>query len=142
LELLGHLAFLFSAFLQCQFSNVMDAWCYGAKPHWRRRFCSNLPPDAPPLPVQGRNPDPFPTVLASEYKYSANSKDRRRAGRKIGRRRTLEEVSDLMGLPPDYATPALTVAASYAVRGNGVPLPMGRAVAKAVALATGEPGDS
>lgn len=45
---------------------------------------------------------------------------------------TLAEVNAAMGLPDSFSTPALTMAASYEVRGNGVPLPMGRAIARAV----------
>ena len=42
------------------------------------------------------------------------------------------EMNRLMGLPEDFETPALKVTAAYAVRGNGVPIHMGRALARAV----------
>lgn len=38
----------------------------------------------------------------------------------------------LQGLPPDFALPSFTKRAAYSAVGNGVPLPMGRAIAHAV----------
>jgi DNA (cytosine-5)-methyltransferase 1 len=43
----------------------------------------------------------------------------------------------LQGLPPDFDLPGLTVSAKVRALGNGVPLPMGRAVARAVKRALG-----
>jgi DNA (cytosine-5)-methyltransferase 1 len=40
------------------------------------------------------------------------------------------------GLPADFDLPAFTVAAKVKAIGNGVPLPLGRAIARAVARAT------
>lgn len=122
----------FNVGMRCRLE--LDAWDFGATQRRRRAFCSNLP--LRPVPI-ALNPcqDPLPTVLATEHKYSAGSNDKRRAGRKLGRRMTLAEVNVAMGLPEGWATPALTKAASYEVRGNGVPLPMGRAIAQAVKAA-------
>lgn len=48
-------------------------------------------------------------------------------------RRTIEECAELQGLPTDFLKDApFTVAGKYQVIGNGVPLPMGLAVARAV----------
>lgn len=48
-------------------------------------------------------------------------------------RRTTEECATLQGLPADFLKDApFTAAGKYQVIGNGVPLPMGRAVARAV----------
>lgn len=48
-------------------------------------------------------------------------------------RRTIARCAELQGLPPDFLSDApFTAAGKYRVIGNGVPLPMGRAVAKAV----------
>jgi len=113
-------------------SEVIDAWECGSSQHRNRRFSSNLTLDVKRIPLEERHPDPWPTVLATEFKYSKNSKDRRRAGRKVGRKMTMEEVNLAMGLPEDFATPALTMQMSYRVRGNGVPLELGRAIAEAV----------
>src|SRR5579883_935529 len=113
-----------------RWSEVVDALAFGAEQHRRRRFSSNLI-----LPLEGVaviHPDPWPTVTATEHKYAGGSRDRRRAGRKVGRRMTLAEVNRAMGLPEDWQTPALGVAAAYQVRGNGVPLQMGAAIVRAV----------
>jgi site-specific DNA-cytosine methylase len=45
---------------------------------------------------------------------------------------TLAEVNAAMGLPEDFSTPCLTLESAYAVRGNGVPIQMGKAIARAV----------
>ena len=48
-------------------------------------------------------------------------------------KRDFEDALRLQGLPPDFLAEApFTVQAKYHVIGNGVPLPMGRAVAAAV----------
>ena len=48
-------------------------------------------------------------------------------------RRSFERCCELQGLPRDFLADApFTSAGKYLVVGNGVPLPMGRAVAKAV----------
>lgn len=112
-------------------SAILDAQQYGTNQRRARRFSSNLPlmvvPEAQPE-------DPWPPVLATEYKVGSapGSSSQRRAGRKVGRRLTMREINEAMGLPPLFSTPALTVAMAYTVRGNGVPLPMGRALARAV----------
>lgn len=46
------------------------------------------------LPRYLRTPDPFPTVIASEGKFPTNC-----AGRKLGRRLTIQEVCELQGVP-------------------------------------------
>lgn len=51
-------------------------------------------------------------------------------------RRTIERCAELQGLPKDFLKDApFTSAGKYQAIGNGVPLPMGRAVAKAVKAA-------
>lgn len=48
-------------------------------------------------------------------------------------RRSIEQCAELQGLPPDFLKDApFTVEGKYTVIGNGVPLPMGRAIARAV----------
>lgn len=119
-------------------SEVLDAWAFGAAQHRRRRFSSNIFLSPIPIPESARNPDPWPCITATEYKCSPGSNERtmrQRAGRKVGRRLTIAEINEGMGLPREFATPGLTMACSYQVRGNGVPLPMGRAVAAAVVRA-------
>lgn len=59
-------------------------------------------------------------------------------------RRTIERCAELQGLPADWLArfdehSPFTAAGKYEVIGNGVPLPMGRAIAKAVRQAMYEP---
>lgn len=49
------------------------------------------------------------------------------------------EACRLQGLPEDFDLPGFTYAARYEALGNGVPLPMGRAIARAVRQALGLP---
>lgn len=128
------------------YSEILDAHAFGAAQHRRRRFSLNVRLELLPVSPEERHPDPWPCVTASEWRCTAGSGARamrQRAGRKVGRRMTLAEVNVAMGLPEDFSTPALLNTASYAVRGNGVPLPMGRALARAVRQAlTCAPGRS
>jgi len=89
-----------------------------------------------PVPDDQRCPDPLPCVTGYEHRGC----DRRKAGRKLGRRMTLAEVNVAMGLPSNFSTPCLKVEYAYMVRGNGVPLQMGRAIAEAVKVALGTAG--
>ena len=116
-----------------RWSAVLDAWESGASQHRRRRFSSNLVLDPNPVPPELRRPDPLPCVTANEHKGT----DRRKAGRVLGRRMTLEEVNLAMGLPADFSTPCLKIEYSYQARGNGVPLQMGQSIAEAVKVALG-----
>lgn len=51
-------------------------------------------------------------------------------------RRTIKRCAELQGLPSDFLDKApFTVEGKYTVIGNGVPLPMGRAIARAVKVA-------
>lgn len=47
-------------------------------------------------------------------------------------RRTWEQFCELQGLPPDFDLPGMTKGGRYAAVGNGVPVPMGEAVARAI----------
>ena len=125
--------------LECKWDMVVDAWRYGAAQHRTRRFSSNIDLSKHLIKeevlVPDRHKDPWPTVTATEHKCSAGSGQRamrQRAGRKVGRRMTIAEVNEAMGLPTNFETPALLKSAQYAVRGNGVPIQMGRALARAV----------
>jgi DNA (cytosine-5)-methyltransferase 1 len=51
-------------------------------------------------------------------------------------RRAFEMIRDRQCLPKEFDLPPFTVVAKCKAVGNGVPLPMGRAIAKAVRLAT------
>ena len=114
-----------------------DAYDVGCDQHRVRAFWSDLDLQIELVPKEQRTTHPWPTVMATEYKYCDSAAgDKRRASRKIGRVMSLEEVNMAMGLPHDFATPALTKQMSYEVRGNGVPVQMARAVAQAVKRAT------
>ena len=52
----------------------------------------------------------------------------------------LPEICEGQGLPRDFRLPAMTVTAFRKAVGNGVPMAMGRAMAKAVKEAITEPG--
>lgn len=91
------------------------------------------------LPVHKRTLDPFPTVMACEHKYPGG----RVAGRKIGRRLTIEEVCDLQGVPEKAELWFLKPRGisrrvpfrkefTYELIGNGVEMKTGRVIARAV----------
>lgn len=61
---------------------------------------------------------PEPCVMASE-------------GSRATRRR-FEDCCELQGLPRDFSLPSFTIEAAYRAIGNGVPLELGRALARAV----------
>lgn len=88
-------------------------------------------------------PDPEPTVVASggtppDWKPTARHLATRKGKAAVGFKTTayLKEAIRLQGLPADFLSEApFTVAGKIHAIGNGVPLPMGRAVAKAVKAA-------
>lgn len=69
----------------------------------------------PPAPAQ-------PTALASE-------------GNHPKWRRTWADFCELQGLPRTFTIPGQTLAARYQAVGNGVPIPMARAIARAILVA-------
>jgi DNA (cytosine-5)-methyltransferase 1 len=77
---------------------------------------SRLSPERGPVTATGESQ---PTCMASE-------------GRRTGRR-DWETFCKLQGLPMALKLPSFTVAARYEAVGNGVPLPMARAMARAIA---------
>jgi DNA (cytosine-5)-methyltransferase 1 len=79
--------------------------------------------------------DTEPTVLASELSKGKPLGTRQRSPRK----RSLAELAQLQGLPENFLEEApFTIEGKCRVIGNGVPLPMGRAVARAVKRAMAE----
>jgi DNA (cytosine-5)-methyltransferase 1 len=97
-------------------------------------------------------PDPERTVVATSSKEGALAKSqgelRKGVSARLSRqaaalpgqhpRRSFERCCELQGLPRGFLAEApLTMEGKYRVVGNGVPLPMGRAVAKAVKRAVG-----
>ncbi|CAN1724399.1 conserved protein of unknown function [Hyphomicrobium sp. 1Nfss2.1] len=113
---------------------IRDHWCGGETMRHRRfsfgtRDGRRLLFDWPAL----YRPDPEPAALASGSAW--DYVHQRPAGTKS--RETFENHKRLQGLPADFDIPPFTVAAKVAAVGNGVPLPMGRAVARAVKKAIG-----
>jgi DNA (cytosine-5)-methyltransferase 1 len=94
----------------------------------------------PPVPAEYA-----PTVTANATKwvgkpYCGNDGYVRRGRVRADRTRaTLAASIHAQGLPDDFELPAFTVEAAIRAVGNGVPLPMGRAMARAVIRATSEP---
>jgi DNA (cytosine-5)-methyltransferase 1 len=86
-------------------------------------------------------PDPAPPVLASGF--DAGGKRGRQRGSSASRLgytlATWDASRRLQGLPEDYDLPGFTVAGKIKAIGNGVPLAMGRAVARAVTAALAVP---
>ncbi len=115
-----------------KWNQVCDAWEYGASQHRTRRFSSNLELKLTKIEEKDRDSNPWPCIVATEYKYGGSPNDKRRAGRKVGRQMTLDEMKEGFGLPKDFDTPCLLNSYKYSVIGNGVPIPMGKAIAKAV----------
>lgn len=89
---------------------------------------------------------PEAPVLASDggrsvsVKLGGGGKPKHRIGAAATNQRSLGEIYRLQGLPLDFLADApFTSSGKRLVVGNGVPLPMGRAVAKAVRQAMGYP---
>jgi DNA (cytosine-5)-methyltransferase 1 len=60
--------------------------------------------------------------------------------KKAASRRTFERSCELQGLPPDFLAEApFTLGGKFKVLGNGVPLPMGRTIARSIRHALGLP---
>lgn len=113
---------------------IRDHWCGGETMRNRRfsfgtRDGLKLIFDWPAL----YRPDPEPAALASGSAW--DYVQGRPAGTKS--RETFENHKRLQGLPSEFDLPPFTVAAKVQAIGNGVPLPMGRAVAAAVKRALG-----
>lgn len=139
-------------------SDVLNNRWFGAEQNRERRFSFGLR-DAAPLRLhffEGiavfEHPSWERAVVATSSKEGAlvKSQGELRTGisRRLERgasvlpgqspRRSIERCAELQGLPADFLSDApFTAAGKYEVIGNGVPLPMGRAVARAVKRAMG-----
>jgi len=132
---------------------VRDVWV-GGKTSRLRRFTFGTPYgwvlDVETLALHPTEPER--TVVATSSKEGALAKSqgelrtgisarlKRQAAALPGQtpRRSFEKCCELQGLPRDFLADApFTSAGKYQAVGNGVPLPMGRAVAKAVKKALG-----
>ena len=140
-------------------SVVLNNRWFGAEQNRERRFsfgCITRPirlDVAPSLSVF-QHPSYEHAVVATSSKEGALAKSQQELARgtsprlaAMAKRRTLpgqqprrsiERCAELQGLPADFLADApFTAAGKYLVIGNGVPLPMGRAVARAVRQAMG-----
>jgi DNA (cytosine-5)-methyltransferase 1 len=139
-------------------SNVLNNRWYGAEQNRVRRFSFGLR-DAEPLELHYHegiaalehwNWERAVVATSSKEGALAKSQQELRDGtsRRLQRaasalpgqtpRRTIERCAELQGLPPDFLKDApFTAAGKYQAIGNGVPIPMGRAVARAVKRAMG-----
>lgn len=129
-------------------SAVLNNRWLGAVQNRRRKFCFGSREGLDPFPHIQLAPleafDYEPTVCASgggrstpvAIGGSGKLKRRIRAG-DCNSRRLVAKSCELQGLPPDFLDHApFTVQGKQRVIGNGVPLPMGRAIADAIWMVT------
>lgn len=85
--------------------------------------------------------DPGPAVLASggyrEVPVAVGGSGKVKRTKRLGYKGNADAAAAAQGLPPDFDLPGFTAAGKCKAIGNGVPLPMGRAIARAVAEAIG-----
>ena len=113
---------------------LVDVWCGGETK--RRRvfwFGSIGQTGFHPRLVPLHSPQPKPTVIAGGSSLQKDG-SKYRGGKNYGAKTTwaFERGKLDQGLPEAFDLPPFTVLAKVAAIGNGVPLAMGRAVAKAV----------
>ena len=114
-------------------SLLVNNRCFGEKQNRVRRFSFGTR-DGKKLSLSGialfEHPEFARCVMATEARSGYNT------FHGYSPRRRWDLFCELQGLPPDFLDEApFTVVGKYKVVGNGVPLPMGRAIAKAVAEA-------
>jgi len=132
-----------------------NRWAPEAPEQNRERRFSFGSPDGRPLWLEVclfENPNWERAVVATSSKEGALAKSQQELRDGVSRRmeqarasaqaeqtprRTIERCAELQGLPADFLAGApFTASGKYMVIGNGVPLPMGRAVARAIRRAT------
>ena len=116
----------------------------------RRRFCFGTRSGGMSLDVSGdvavfESGDTERAVIASSHKEAAalpqGSRTERQTLPGSMPRRSVGYCCELQGLPPDFLDHApFTSAGKYTVIGNGVAMPTGRAIARAVKKVVGEMG--
>lgn len=120
---------------------VRDVWVGGATQRMRRFSFGTR--EGTPLNVETlalHEPDPLPAVTASgatwiPIRHGGSGKPKRtQRGRVAGLKtaKYFDQAKVAQGLPEDFDLPGFTVREKIRAIGNGVPLPMGRAVARAV----------
>lgn len=123
---------------------IRDVWVGGASNRLRRfsfgrKWGGKLEVETLAL----HRPDPMPSALAAGFDAGGKrGTQRKKKAAALGYKTlaTLDASLVAQGLPHDFLLAApFTVAGKCKVVGNGVPLPMGRAVARAVKKAMGYP---
>lgn len=124
---------------------VRDVWVGGLTNRLRRFSFGTVA--GVPVFVEGEalcNPQPEAPVLASDggrrvtVKLGGSGRVKRSIGAAAHNQRPMADILRLQGLPEDFLADApFTASGKRLVIGNGVPLPMGRAVARAVRQAMG-----
>jgi DNA (cytosine-5)-methyltransferase 1 len=84
-----------------------------------------------------------PAVCASGGVKPGSDRSRTPKANELGykTRAVFEEMWRSRGLPDDFELPSFTVAGVVKAIGNGVPLPLGHAIARAVKSAMSAPGE-
>lgn len=110
----------------------LESQCVALSPRWigepqsrRRYFHSNLNL-APHIDVELFEPLEFKHAVLAGHEGRVGSIHRGKA------KYPFAEACQLQGLPPDFDLPGFTQEAKYKAVGNGVPIPLGRAIARAV----------
>jgi DNA (cytosine-5)-methyltransferase 1 len=75
---------------------------------------------------------PAPTVTATEDRYAGSERDKRRAGRAVGRNLTYEECAILQGFPRAWDWSPVRKCLAYKMIGNAVPPPVSKAIGRAL----------
>lgn len=116
--------------IQDLFLNTVD---FGVNQFRKRKFrfgCQESIKIFPESSLNFKARDILPTITATEYKGSG--KDKRRASRFYSRRLTFPEVCKAMGLSEDFNLPGFLLSEKYRAVGNGVPVELAWAIAKAI----------
>jgi DNA (cytosine-5)-methyltransferase 1 len=124
---------------------LRDVWVGGMTSRLRRLSFGSLYGSVLEIEVDALcNPNPEAPVLASDggrrvsVAVGGSGKPKRSIGAAAHNQRPFSEIVRLQGLPQDFLADApFTMSGKRLVIGNGVPLPMGRAVARAVKQAMG-----
>lgn len=112
---------------------IEDSWVGGLTSR-RRRFTFGSR-DGRPLVVPTlalHTVDPEPAVCGDSRSIPVGKGGSGKPKTTRRKRRSLDEMKRLQGLPDDYDLPGFSQSEKYKALGNGVPLPMGRAIARAI----------
>lgn len=112
-----------------------NRWCGGAQQRRRRfSFGAHLPATLKIRTVAFENPERFRAILASDGKRAGKGCNLPNRQHTLSAQRIpLPLAIRLQGLPDGFLSDApFTIEGKHRVVGNGVPLPMGRAIARAV----------